>query len=83
MLHRVEGLSVRSKVKALYFGEVGVCQFLEDVSGFDGELHWPGVVRAQNLQNFLQADAISVDDGVVLELIDKLFLFGGVFEFVE
>jgi len=83
LFHGVECLSVGGEIKALDFGEIGECQFLEDVSGFDGELDRSCVMRTQNLKNLLEADAVAIDDGIIFELIYKLFLFGGVFELVQ
>lgn len=41
------------------------------------------MVGAEDVQYFLQTDAVPVDDGVVFELVDELLLLGSVFEFMD
>ena len=83
LLHGVECIFVGYEVKLLDFGEVGIGKFLEDVSGTDHELDRLAVVRAENVKHLLQTDAVSIDNGVILELVDKLVLLGGVLELVD
>jgi len=83
LFHGVECLSVGGEIKALDFGEIGECQFLEDISWLYGELDWSCVMRAQNLKNLLEADAVAIDDRIIFELIYKLFLFGGVLQLMQ
>ena len=62
---------VWSQIKGLYFSQVSIRELFEDISRFDGELHGPSMMSAQNLQNLIQADTIAINNSIIFELMNK------------
>lgn len=83
MLYGIKCISVRSKVKSLNFGEIGVLKFLKDIHGSNHEFDRSITKGIENVQNFLKSRAISFLDSKILEIIDKFLFWSCVFKFVQ
>jgi hypothetical protein len=79
LLHGIKCSFVGNEIKLLYFSEIGVCELLKDVPRFNVELDWTVVVSAEDVQYFLETDAVAIYYGVVFELMDELILLCGIF----
>ena len=77
MLHRLERLSIGSQIERLDFREVFIGKFFENVLRVDAVLDWfytVGIVVHQNFQNFVKANAVPINNSIVLEVIDEFIL---------
>lgn len=82
LFHWIKSISVWSQIKMFNLGKVAVLELLENMHRIDHELDWSFSKSVKNIQNFLQGSTVPFLDGDVLEVIDKLLLWGGILELV-